>query len=150
MTGSYTVALAAGGGDAGKTYKFRASALNVHGWGPVSSVATILAADVPGVIASATIALTGGTSVRLAWQVPAANGSPIDSYKVELLGTTGTYVTEAVHCSGTAPAVLSAASCTLPMSALTSAPWNLALGAAITYRVTARNAIGWQTAASGA
>ena len=56
-TNSYTVTLNPDGSDLGKTFKFRVSANNIYGWGPYSDAQDVLAADVPGVIASSSIAL---------------------------------------------------------------------------------------------
>jgi hypothetical protein len=149
-TDRYTVQLDQGGGDAGKTFKFRSRAYNVHGWGPLSEAAGILAADFPGPIAGTTIEQVGGTEVKLAWQTPDANGSPVDAYRVEVLASSGSYLEETTHCSGAVdPTVLSAASCQVPMSAFSSAPFSLARGAQIAFRVTAQNQIGWQASPSG-
>jgi hypothetical protein len=99
-TDSYTQLLNPDGSNAGTTYKFRYAAYNIHGWGPYSPEANILAADVPGVIASTTIQLTGGTSVQFSWQSPETNGSPISAYKVEILTSTSAYAEETEYCSG--------------------------------------------------
>jgi hypothetical protein len=66
-TNSYTRQLAADGSDLGKTFKFRARARNIHGWGAWSDEADILAAAVPGVIASTTIALEAENMVAFSW-----------------------------------------------------------------------------------
>jgi hypothetical protein len=54
-TDSYTVTLAQDGSNEGLTYRFRVRALNIHGWSDTSEWALILAADVPGIVASTTI-----------------------------------------------------------------------------------------------
>ncbi len=51
-TNSYTVQLAPDGSSQGHIYKFRVRALNIHGWSEPSDWATVLAADVPGVVQS--------------------------------------------------------------------------------------------------
>jgi hypothetical protein len=60
---SYSVQLATDGSAVGTLYKFRVRALNIHGWSAYSSTADVLAADVPGVIASTTIAIVSEASV---------------------------------------------------------------------------------------
>lgn len=60
-TDSYTVTLAQDGSNEGLTYRFRMRALNIHGWSDYSVWAEILAADVPGVIASTSIELADDT-----------------------------------------------------------------------------------------
>ena len=128
------------GSNAGTTYKFRHAAYNIHGWGSYSPEASILAADVPGVIQSTTIELTGGTSVKLSWQSPVINGSPVSAYKVEILRSTGVYAEETEYCSGSVdPSFVTTASCTIPMATFSdpSKPWTLPLGSTIQFRLTA-------------
>lgn len=62
-TDSYSVQLATDGSNEGTLYKFRVRALNIHGWSGYSNLADVLAADVPGVIASTTIAIVNEASV---------------------------------------------------------------------------------------
>jgi hypothetical protein len=81
--------------------------------------------------------------VQLSWQVPEANGSPIDAYFVELLASSGSYVEEDTSCGG--ETLISEASCVFPMSYFTGSPLLLSQGDAIIFRVTARNSIGWQS-----
>jgi hypothetical protein len=98
-------------------------ALNTHGWSDYSGWAEILAADVPGVIASTTILLVNETQVHLSWQVPEANGSPVDAYTIEILSSTGSYVAEETHCgSASAATIVTEAACTIPMSAFSVDP----------------------------
>jgi hypothetical protein len=81
--------------------------------------------------------------VQLSWQVPEANGSPIDAYLVEFLASSGSYVEEDTYCGG--ETLISEASCVFPMSYFTGSPLLLSQGDAIIFRVTARNSIGWQS-----
>lgn len=149
-TDSYTVTLAQDGSNEGLTYRFRMRALNIHGWSDSSVWAEVLAADVPGVVASTTIQLVDETQVQLSWQEPEANGSPVDAYTVEILSSTGSYVAEETHCGSTGAAtIVTEAACTIPMSAFTEAPLLLTQGSEILFRVTAGNAVGTQAAASG-
>lgn len=74
-------------------------------------------------MASATIQLLDETQVRLAWQEPEANGSPVSAYQIEIMSSTGSYETEETYCGGSgASTIVTEASCTIPMSALSSAP----------------------------
>jgi hypothetical protein len=145
-TDSYTVLLDPSGADQGSIYKFRVRAYNIHGWSAWSAWGEVLAADVPGIIESTTIAIVESTQVQLSWQVPEANGSPIDAYLVEFLTSSGSYVEEDTYCGGETLAV--EASCVFPMSYFTGSPLFLSQGDAIMFRVTARNSIGWQTVPS--
>jgi len=144
------VQLASDGSNAGSLYKFRFRARNIHGWGPFSDVASVLAAEVPSTIASASIALLANSQVKFSWQVPPSNGSPVDAYKVEIQSSSGSYLEETTYCGGAGAAnVVTEASCSLPMPSFTQSPWSLAQGALILYRVSAKNAVGWQTQPSG-
>jgi hypothetical protein len=87
--------------------------------------------------------------VLLQWAVPADNGSPIDAYKVEILGEDGNYYEDSTYCGGVNLAdVVLVAECTVPMSYLAEGPYSLIQGTQIKFRVTAQNGIGWQTAPS--
>ena len=102
-------------------------------------------------MASTTILLVDESQVQLAWQAPAANGSPVDAYRIEIMSSTGAYVSEETYCGGAgASTIVAGATCTLPMSAFAAAPLLLAQGSEILYRVTAGNAVGFSATASGA
>jgi hypothetical protein len=144
-TSTYTAYLESDGSNSTQNFKFRVRALNVHGWSQFSDEVNVLAAEVPGVIASTEISIVDGTQVRFAWQTPAANGSPIDAYKLEIQASDLSYVEETAYCSGAVdPSITLNAACQMPMSAFVAAPFNLAHDTTIVYRISARNAIGWQ------
>jgi hypothetical protein len=78
-------------------------------------------------VASTTIQLVDETQVRLSWQEPEANGSPVDAYRIEIMSSTGAYATEETYCGGSgASTIVTDASCTIPMSAFAAAPLLLA------------------------
>jgi hypothetical protein len=54
--------------EGGATYMFKVRAKNIYGYGPFSSVASIIPSDIPGQMVAPTIALDSTTSVQIAWQ----------------------------------------------------------------------------------
>lgn len=62
----------------GASYKFRVTARNIFGWGPVSSVATIKASSKPSTVpsVSTTISSTNG-NVVITWGAPSSNGETL-------------------------------------------------------------------------
>lgn len=130
---------------AGAQYRFKIRAKNFWGVGADSPVATIQAATTPGTPTAPVTsydASTGG--VVITWTAPTSNGSPITSFQVEIeQATAGVWTSPSVYCTGT-----TATTCTVPMSALWAAPWNLLQGRTVAARVTAVNAYGSGTASA--
>ena len=79
-------------------------------------------------MASTTIQLVDDTQVRLSWQEPVANGSPVSAYRIEILSLAGAYEPlpsdqSNTYCGGSgASTIVTEASCTIPMSAFSLAP----------------------------
>jgi hypothetical protein len=66
---------------------------------------------------------TGG--VTITWAEPATNGGSITSYTIEILDEAGsTWSTELTDCDGSDSGIMSALSCTIPMSTFTAAPFS--------------------------
>jgi len=129
---------------AGSTYRFRVRAQNAQGWGPSSSVASILAAGVPAQMAAVTVADNAGLpSVRIAWAAPSTNGSPLTAVAVLILTATPGDYQAAAECDGTAALALGQQYCDVPMAALRAAPFGLSLGDGIVAVARAANSIGW-------
>ena len=83
---------------------------------------TIISA--PSAPAAPVTAISGTTDVAITWAAPADGGSAITGYTVDIQQSDGTYTTYA-GCTGTA------VSCTVPISVLQAAPYNLANGASV-------------------
>jgi hypothetical protein len=133
----------------GLLYRVRLRAYNVHGWGLYSPVAEILAATLPGAPDEPTVTVVG-TGVQISWSSPANPGGlgvPVLAYRVEIRRPDGTFGGEPSSCDGTLASVVSARSCTIPMSTLTSTDpvtgFSFAQGAEIAARVAAANPIGY-------
>jgi hypothetical protein len=87
-----------------------------------------------------------GTSVRVAWNPLATNGSPITAYKIEIKQQDGvSYTQDLTDCDGTNPTTVAGNYCLIPMTTLTAYPYLLAQGSLIIARVSALNVIGWST-----
>jgi hypothetical protein len=125
-----------------KTYKFRYRIKNVHGWSNYSDSLDLIAASVPDVIGTVTT-YNEATNVRISWTAPAFNGGkPVLKYEIKIKTSTSSYEVESTSCNGTDSTILANAYCIIPMTKLTSAPFNLALNNLIVARVTATNVIG--------
>jgi hypothetical protein len=119
---SYTVST---GVTEGGTYKFKARARNIYGWGPYSTEVSIIASDVPSQMGVATTSIVG-VNARIAWTAPSSNGEDITSYLVEVLDSDGsTFTQESGSCPGSDPAVLY---CDIPLTTLRASPYDLVLG----------------------
>ena len=74
-----------------------------------------------------TTSLNTNNDVTFTWYAPNNCGSLITAYKVQIRQGDGfTYSTETVNCDGSNPAIVAATSCTVPISVLMTAPFNLA------------------------
>ncbi len=69
--------------------------------------------------------LNTSNGVTITWTAPNNCGSPITAYTVEIRkDDLVTYSTETVNCNGSA--IVTTTSCTVPISVLMAAPFNLA------------------------
>jgi len=111
----------------GKIYYFRISAQNDHGWSPFSDVKPILAANVPNKVGMALVNPESAvsTNVLITWTAPTANGSPIESYEVQLKASNGNFMTLESICDGDSAEALATLSCTFPIADVMLAPLSL-------------------------
>jgi hypothetical protein len=135
---------------AGWAYTFRYRVKNIHGWSPgYSPEATVVAANKPTAPATVTTQLIG-TSVRIDWAPPAANGAPIQYFTIEIRDKSGEWHEETTFCDGADPDTKSTTACTVPLSTLTAPSGNFQLrrGDLVVARVTATNQLGAGEASS--
>lgn len=84
--------------------------------------------------------------VKVEWQLPSNNGSPIISYKVYIKEIdTENYTLEAVDCDGTQATVISNEYCLINISTLLASPFNVDGGDSIWAKVEAENLYGVTT-----
>jgi len=101
-----------------------------------------LAAQKPGRPTAPTTTISG-SNVVIDWQAPAENGSPIYSNIIQIRRADGTsFATDSTDCDGNKAAIVSQTQCTVPISTLRAASFQLPWGASIHAKVTAINLYG--------
>ena len=85
---------------------------------------SILAASVPATPVAPVTTLSG-SDIVVTWTKPAIRGSDITSYKISLKDSTNNWH-ETSSCNGADATIVSSQSCTIPITELTAAPFNLA------------------------
>ena len=81
--------------------------------------------------------------MKISWDQPAANGSPITGYKIEIQSSEPTvYVESLDHCDGSKPEVVALNYCLVPMQTFSEDPINLVQGQLIIVQLYAFNNIG--------
>lgn len=116
----------------------------MFGWGTYSTVFAIKAAREPGLPDAPTTSIdpvTGG--IALAWVAPDARGDDITAYKVEIANNDGTAWYTDAACVGTSSTVVTSRACVIPMTTLTSAPYNYIFDDVVYVKVSAQNAFGF-------
>ena len=126
----------------GTGYRFRATAHNVHGWGPVSTEALVYATDVPA--QPATVTTTASTSnIEIAWTVPFNNYESIVAYRVAVQTSTGAFEEEPISCDASSTAIMDEMACRIPVATLVAGTFSLTAGDVVVAKVQAQNARGW-------
>ena len=122
----------------GDTYRFAISAVNVYGAGPASTIASIVASDIPSQPVAPTT-VRSGTDIIVSWLIPANNGAAISDQEVRVLDkNTGTYVEDTAQCD----ALAATTTCTWPIAYLTTNQ-GYQVGETVQFDVRAQNADGW-------
>lgn len=76
----------------------RYRAKNVFGWGPYSDAVAIWTIMVPDVPQNVTTTLVG-SNVIISWIAPDSRGSTIIYYNVQILSSSGVYITHPNFCN---------------------------------------------------
>lgn len=84
----------------------------------------ILCAYIPD-IPVAPITTISTNTIVITWVAPADNGTPITSYNVKIRDSSSDYVNELTACDGSDSAIVSTQECTIPLTTLYAAPFNL-------------------------
>lgn len=124
----------------GRTYKFYIEARNTVGYSLPSVTFSVLAAQKPDTPRYPDTVFNG-LSVTISWPIPFDGASPITGYVIMIQKADTYFATELVDCNGSSPAVVSSASCTIPVGTLTSAPFYIEWGQKIYAKVTAKNIV---------
>jgi hypothetical protein len=105
------------------------SAASLQGNGAVLPTATVPTAP------AAPTTRISGTNVVIEWVAPANGGSAITGYEVKILNSSSGYT---IYTGCTSAVV----TCTVPISVLQAAPYNLSIGYIVLASIQARNANG--------
>lgn len=125
----------------GETYKLRVYARNSVGLSPYREI-TILVAQVPDKPNTPTSEFQD-PFVVLDWEAPYDGHTTITSYTILIEATDGvTYHQELSYCDGTNAQVIADTECTIPLSILRGAPFNLVWGQSVDLKVFATNVKG--------
>jgi hypothetical protein len=123
------------------SYKFRVYARNSVGLSQAATV-TVLCAQPPDTPAAPTTTINGA-NVVVKWTAPYNGGSTISSYYIVLGQSDGlTYTVDLISCDGSQPAIVTGASCTIPITTFRSSPFNLNWGASVYAKLVASNLVG--------
>lgn len=80
--------------------------------------------------------------VNIYWSPPISNGLPITSYILKIRTADNTYLQDLANCNGADATVMANTECTIPLSTLTTDPYNLEVNEAINVMVAAVNDYG--------
>ena len=127
---------------AGTTYEFRLEAKNSYSYSAFSETLTLLCAFVPDPPATVASANTNEL-VTITWSDPVTNGSPITAYKILVEEKdTGVFTQESVDCDGTSADVVANRQCTIQLTTLRAAPYNLVKDDSVNVKIVSVNSYG--------
>lgn len=127
----------------GDTYTFRMKSRNAYGTSEYSEAKTITSGKIPDSIGMPT-ALVTGADLTITWTETAnSNGSPVTYYRILFRTSDGvTYDEEKLGCDGSNADIMTALSCTFPLSNLLLSPLNLVAGDPLWIKVRVGNGHG--------
>ena len=127
----------------GVTYSFRLKSRSAFDFSvDYSNEASVLAADIPDQPVAPTTAVVG-SDILFDWVAPSANGSPITQYSIMVESSDPLYYfQDLTSCDGSDSTIVSQTQCSVPITSLLTAPFNLDWGASITAYVIATNSKG--------
>ena len=145
--GSFTYTYTQSSGiNPGQDYQFKYRAYNKHGIGGYSAIATIEASTVPNQLAAASTT-NSSSNVIVSWSATSSDrGSAVTEYLIKFKASNNTYIEDDLNCNGKSPSIISARSCTVPLSVFTASPYSLSSGNLIVVQVQAKNGKGYSTA----
>jgi hypothetical protein len=112
------------------------------GYSVPSESITILHALIPEIPVAPTTQ-NSGQDITISWTAPSDNGAEITSYLVTIRHSDGvTFSEDSVACDASLSSIILATSCDVPLSTLTSAPYNLLFGDSVYAKVVATNVKG--------
>lgn len=125
----------------GTTYEITVQARNNIGYSDHSASLVILHA-LPPEQPVAPVTQTSGQDIVITWQAPSDNGAEITSYQVLFKKADDSFTTELTYCDGSDSSIVSALTCTVPISTFRSTPFELNLLDSVYVKVFATNVKG--------
>jgi hypothetical protein len=105
-------------------------------WSPIM---TVTSNSKPDPVSIATTTLQNEADVRIQWQAPVDNYSPLTQYQILIATIDGDFI-EHTDCDGTDPSITF---CDVSIMSLRQAEFNLVQDSIIKVKVRAQNSIGW-------
>jgi hypothetical protein len=126
----------------GRTYRFRVRARNAFGWGDLSTYLAIKSATLPDRMIQPVTSIDATTgSLRISWLPPHDGSDTITKYTVQIMLKGQSIGQEVTQCDGIG-SQLTTRTCLVPMSLLTSSPFNYVFDDLVTVRTTSTNFFG--------
>ncbi len=123
----------------GVIYTFKVAARNAIGLGADSTEFYVRATAIPSVPATPTTAISG-INVAITWVAPENGGSAITAYTVSIKKSDGTFTS--TSCNLATISCTASCTCSVTIAALQAMPFSLAVGASVSAKVLATNAVG--------
>jgi len=122
-------------------------AVNKYGDGALQSTyVSIMTGEAPNAPSAPTTSVSSGSVyVDVAWSYPTDNNFAVDEYLIQIKKLDGTWYEDTTYCDGSDSTVISAMTCSIPMSILRSSPYNLVYGDSVVAQVKAHNSRGWSS-----
>jgi len=112
------------------------------GYSLASAAFAVIAATVPDQPAAPVTSFVNDR-VQITWTLPSDGGSAINRYTVKVRQADGvTFSETGAYCDGATLTVINTRTCLIPISVLTSSPFNLPWGTSVWAVIQARNIIG--------
>ena len=126
----------------GTTYEFKVEARNSYSYSGYSDVLTMLCAfkpDPPLTVTTENV----NELVKVAWDEPIANGSPITGFRILVLEHDGvTYTQESEQCDGTDATIISTRICFITLQSLRAEPYLLVKDNSVHVKIISENFYG--------
>jgi len=123
-------------------YSFKIEARNVKGYSAASSEVPIRAAESPDTPVAPTTSINGNY-LEITWLAPHHGGSALTAYTATIRQSDFvTFTADAVNCDGSDSGIIASATCSVPITTLSAAPYNLPWGSSVNAKVSATNIVG--------
>ena len=126
----------------GTSYEFTVEAQNAQGYSDPSSLVQFLHALPPSQPSAPSVSIAN-SEVTVSMTYPTDNGDTVSSYTIYFRHSDGTsFSEETTNCNGTSSTIVSARTCTVPLSVLEASPFSLSSGDTVYVKFSATNSKG--------